>query len=391
MKAKIPTVNLRSRKLKSGKKTWFLDYRINGERKRETLGPISKNEASELKNKLIQELKTRSGLEYIPENSISLSAAIEMHISEKEKSVKESTLKRYKARAQKIEDAIDAAGRHLYNDISLLNESTFELIVEEIKKANKSQHSVYNLTVFLKAVENTAVYKRYMNRKVSTKIKAEKPARGLDVRFYSPEELKLIWKHSDPFYVPYFKFFINSGLRLNEFCNLRWSDVNLDGNEIKVDIHRDIKGNKAWGPKTKGSVRRVPLNDEAKQIIIAQQGKDPVYVFTAKDKCDHPGGENLPGAYAGGQIHDHTIYNKLVSALKKAGIDQEEREEKENGKNSRAVHALRHTFGAQLAQEGHSLQKIGQHLGHTRYETTLIYAHLAPSEDAEQLNVINTY
>ncbi|HET8866495.1 MAG TPA: tyrosine-type recombinase/integrase [Gracilimonas sp.] len=389
MKAKIPTVNLRPRRdKKSGKITsWFLDFRINGSRERPSLGSVSKNEAIELQNKFIQKLKTRSGIEYVPENSISLSAAIEMHISEKEKSVKERTLKRYKARAQKIEDAIDAAGRHLYNDISLLNESTFELIVEEIKKANKSQHSVYNLTVFLKAVENTAVHKRYMNRKVSTKIKAEKPARGLDVKFFSPEELKLIWKHSDPFYEPYFKFILCTGLRLGEFVNLRWSDVNLDGNKIKIDIHRDNEGNIIWEPKTKGSVRFVPLNAEAKQIILAQQGKDSVYVFTAKDECDHAGAENLPGAYTGGQLHEHTVYNNLKAALKKAGIDQDKND---NGMNSRAVHTLRHTFASQLAQSGMTLDKIGQFLGHSKYETTLIYSHLAPSLDAELLDVIST-
>lgn len=41
-------------------------------------------------------------------------------------------------------------------------------------------------------------------------------------------------------------------------------------------------------------------------------------------------------------------------------------------------HKLRHTFGAQLAQGGVSLYKIGQWLGHADPKTTLVYAHLQP-------------
>lgn len=41
-------------------------------------------------------------------------------------------------------------------------------------------------------------------------------------------------------------------------------------------------------------------------------------------------------------------------------------------------HKLRHTFGAQLAQGGVSLYKIGIWLGHADPKTTLIYAHLQP-------------
>jgi site-specific recombinase XerD len=46
------------------------------------------------------------------------------------------------------------------------------------------------------------------------------------------------------------------------------------------------------------------------------------------------------------------------------------------------VHTLRHCYATHLLEEGVSLRLISQYLGHGSLETTLIYTHLTPLNEA---------
>jgi site-specific recombinase XerD len=46
------------------------------------------------------------------------------------------------------------------------------------------------------------------------------------------------------------------------------------------------------------------------------------------------------------------------------------------------VHTLRHCYATHLLEEGVSLRLISQYLGHGSLETTLIYTHLTPINEA---------
>jgi site-specific recombinase XerD len=46
------------------------------------------------------------------------------------------------------------------------------------------------------------------------------------------------------------------------------------------------------------------------------------------------------------------------------------------------VHTLRHCYATHLLEEGVSLRLISQYLGHTSLETTLVYTHLTPLNEA---------
>ena len=104
------------------------------------------------------------------------------------------------------------------------------------------------------------------------------------------------------------------------------------------------------------------MSDKAKEVILKQKGKHSKFVFISKK---------------GSQLHPNSVYNPFVKARDSAKVD-----------DKGSIHALRHTFASICAQKGLPLYNIGTYLGHSREETTRIYAHLCPSDDAETLNRI---
>ena len=54
------------------------------------------------------------------------------------------------------------------------------------------------------------------------------------------------------------------------------------------------------------------------------------------------------------------------------------------------VHTLRHCYATHLLEENVSLRLISQYLGHASLETTLIYAHLTPLNEARTRAALDT-
>ncbi len=139
-----------------------------------------------------------------------------------------------------------------------------------------------------------------------------------------------------------------TGMRLNEIVKLKWKNVNLSTRIITVGDEEFI---------TKGRNQRfIPVSDETLTAFHLQREKRnaiPIgdsYVFCKSN------GEKFTG--------DH-FSRRFKSACKKAGIDK-----------SIHFHSLRHSFASNLAQQGVSLYKIKELLGHASITTTEIYSHL---------------
>ncbi len=359
IKAKIPNVKLRKNRRKKGV-SYYLDYSLNGERIRESLGFIDINTANQLRTEKINELLRSNGIT-TPPKIVGLKEAVSLHFDLKKKKVRPKTISSYKNYSERIIEAIDDLGESNYNNLRRITEGRFTLLADKIRENYENPHTVNNTLTFLKAVENTAIRKDLLEKKFSQDVTISKPGRKLTVQYYTGEELEKIWIHCDPFYLPMFKLIVSTGLRLGELINLTWSKVDLTTKQLYVDIRFDETG-EAWKPKSNSSFRVVPITPKAKQILLSQKGKDDHFVFVSKK---------------GVKLHSNTVYNPFVKARELAGVE-----------DKGAVHALRHTFASICAQARIPFYKISSYLGHSREETTRLYAHLCPSDDAEELNKI---
>ncbi|KKK65609.1 hypothetical protein LCGC14_2972430, partial [marine sediment metagenome] len=133
-----------------------------------------------------------------------------------------------------------------------------------------------------------------------------------------------------------------AGLRLAEGCAMKKSDLFLAGSDLDPRALLEVKGKG-------GTVNRIPVED-AVAFAIQEWGAshDSEWVF--------------PGR-GGNHIHRRTMQATILALMKKAGIQNVHR----------AVHALRHTMGAQLRKAGADIRDIQQVLRHADISTTQIY------------------
>ena len=128
-----------------------------------------------------------------------------------------------------------------------------------------------------------------------------------------------------------------TGCRSGEIMTLRWEDVHLEANELRL---RDSK----TGP------RAVPLSPAAVKVFegLPRAAGNPWVIAGRK-----------PGTH----LKHLTYYWYRVR--EQAGVDDAR------------VHDLRHSFASRALALGESLSMIGRLLGHTKIQTTARYAHLA--------------
>ena len=128
-----------------------------------------------------------------------------------------------------------------------------------------------------------------------------------------------------------------TGCRRNEILTLRWEDVDLEHDEIRL---RDAKT----------GARAVPLSPTARQVLtsLIRQPENPWVIF---------------GRGRGARLSNLNATWGVVR--KNAGLEDVR------------IHDLRHSFASRALSLGESLPMIGKLLGHRKVQTTARYAHLA--------------
>ena len=173
-------------------------------------------------------------------------------------------------------------------------------------------------------------------------------------------------------------FALFTGLRRGEILALRWGNVDLDDEVIRVreSLEETKAGLRFKAPKSKAGTRDVRLPAIVSDILEAQrkrlrerrlalgQGKlsDADLVFPAWD-----GSPQAPDSFG-------SAWGKLA---KKLGLEV-------------SFHGLRHTHASQLIDAGVDVVTIAKRLGHASPAITLnVYAHLFRKDDSKAAAAIN--
>jgi integrase len=186
---------------------------------------------------------------------------------------------------------------------------------------------------------------------------AKSPSRKME-RFLSNGELETLERvltdyatagNASHYTVAAFRLLIYTGCRLGEVLTLKWEEVDLQNNCLRLK-------------DSKTGARVIPLNDSAREVVLSIEKK----------------GDN-PYVFCGNKPETH-----LVAVQKTWG-----RIRKKAGMPDLRIHDLRHSFASFAINNADlDLVHVQKLLGHKNIATTLRYAHLTDKKLLDSTNRI---
>lgn len=140
-----------------------------------------------------------------------------------------------------------------------------------------------------------------------------------------------------------------TGIRVGELCGLKWGDINFENGTLSISrtVQRINKHGKSevviGSPKSKTSVRTVPIPDFVIAILKKQKKDNDIFIITGNCKPTEP----------------RTMQNRFKSILKVCGI------------RNVNFHLLRHTYATVCIENGFDPKTLSELLGHSDASITL--------------------
>lgn len=137
-----------------------------------------------------------------------------------------------------------------------------------------------------------------------------------------------------------------AGLRKGEIINLKWDDIDLDDNMLRI-VNQNDHTTKS------GRIRRIPINAELAKAIRKLQAN--------RFKCEY-----VFISTTGGKLR-YNVSNQMTKIVIRAGLVDKD------GKQRITLHNLRDTFITNLLESGADPRTVQELAGHADMRTTMKY------------------
>lgn len=195
-------------------------------------------------------------------------------------------------------------------------------------------------------------------------------------------------------WLPLFTTLLGTGCRIGEIIGLRWDDVDFKNNVISINhnlVYR-IQDNgecefHITTPKTKNSVRVVPLLAEVKQALLEERKQQ--FAMGGLNCTVIDGYTNFVFQNRYGNVHNPMTINRAIKRIYTAYNKEEaEKAKKEHRKPIMiphfSCHNLRHTFCTRFCENETNIKVIQEIMGHSDITTTMdVYAEATKEKKME--------
>lgn len=229
--------------------------------------------------------------------------------------------------------------------VAELATNDIEKIKKKMLKEGKSAQTIKHVLTLVKRLVNFAAKMGYVESIPAT-LHFDMPAVDNKVTENLTSEqmaklLQVLDEEEDKIFASLIRLALFTGMRRGALLNLQWTDLDFERNIIT------LRGDVAKKKKTE----YIPMNEKAKEILLAVPRTTSPYVFPGRDN-DKP------------RVN---ITDILKRVKEKAGMPE----------NFRPLHGLRHSFASWLANSGQvSMYELQKLLTHSSPLMTQRYAHL---------------
>lgn len=227
--------------------------------------------------------------------------------------------------------------------------------------------------MFDSAVENELLYKN----PVTKSVKCTAGRNPKEMRALTIDEQKLFLEtiKGTNNYNQY-ALLLQTGLRTGEMIGLRWTDVDFEKRVLHIRRTMEYRHSagewKIGDPKTKNSIREIPLTQEAVNILKNQ--KEKLISMDIKST----------------EFPDNVFLCKDGTPTKNSAYDSDLFYYCDKAKIKRfSMHVLRHTFATRCIESGMRPKTLQMILGHSNIGVTMnLYVHVTDEEKAREVQSI---
>lgn len=170
---------------------------------------------------------------------------------------------------------------------------------------------------------------------------------------------------------------LNTGLRVGEFCALTWNDVDLTNRNISITKTLSLDMSSATTkvmigtPKTKSSVRTIPISEHTAQLFLQLKELIGSYHLTQTPVVD--GYTDFCYITSRGEVgHPRMITDRISYTVNKCNKYLRLKYGEDNWQiRPITAHVLRHTFATRMCEAGANPKATQGLLGHANIDITM--------------------
>lgn len=254
-----------------------------------------------------------------------------------------------------------------------------------------SQATIQRVHVHLRMAFNWGVRTGELSRHPMENVTVRKPPRQKMVTF-TEKEIRLFFQKWEEYRaehqlrIPYgcvFHVAYETGMRPEEYLGLQFSDLYLDDDPPHIRVQRVAIRDTAKGgwwfdePKTKGSVRNIPISSELAELLRRQRLTVERYKKLREDRWQE--NDLVFPNQTGEPIYQYLLSDLFRAIVKGIGLDP---------KRYR-LYTWRHSMATLAIARKVNVKAVSERLGHANISRTLeTYTHVLPSMQLEAVEAL---
>ncbi|MGB3762037.1 MAG: site-specific integrase [Ornithinimicrobium sp.] len=263
--------------------------------------------------------------------------------------------------------------------IKNLRPTSVERFITQLRAKGLSDSSVRQIYTVARAIGDDAVRDGLMARNPFSSVRRPRVTQA-EAKFLQPSEVHaLLGAARDSRYHPVFEFLIHTGMRRGEALALRWRDVDVRQQLVRVrgTLARIDGELQVLEPKSAKSRRTIPLSEPALAVIERVRERTTMERANAAELWVD---SNFLFTTAIGEPSDpRNALRAFTVAARRAGLE------------GAGLHTLRHSAASVMLSERVPLNVVSQILGHSGIAITAdVYGHIAPDVSRNALDVLGS-